>query len=307
LTVDVLVAEDHLVSLRMLESRLECWGYNVVGVSDGDHALELLSKPDGPRLALLDWMMPGFSGPQVCAEVRKLTDLPYRYLIILTSREDSTDVVSGLEHGADDYLTKPWNPSELCARLSVGRRVVDLQSALEEKNQQLLKAVRTDYLTNALNRSALMERLGEETARAIREKKPLGLVMVDLDDFKQVNDGFGHLAGDAALIEAVRCMDHTKRPYDVLGRYGGEEFLLIVPGIPQKNFQEYVERQRHALEHREVVYKGQNIPISGSFGGVWGMPTKDSSTNMLLEAADVQLYRAKTSGRNCYKISTFAP
>src|ERR1700730_5748514 len=197
----ILAAEDNPVFQSVLRGMLTKWGYEVVLACDGNQALSALQVECPPRLAILDWMMPGLDGVEVCRRLRAANREPYIYVLLLTARTDSQDLVEGMEAGADDYLTKPFNATELRARLRAGRRIVELQEELMLAREALRQQATHDGLTGLLNRSAILEVLHNELARAQRESQPLSLLMVDLDHFKQVNDEFGHLAGDAVLRE----------------------------------------------------------------------------------------------------------
>ena len=224
----ILVAEDDPVSRRMLEAFLTKWGYQVVSVANGSDALRILEAEDAPPLAVLDWMMPGLEGPQVCQRVREQLDRPYVYVLLLTARTQKDDLLRGLESGADDYLTKPFDAQELRARLQVGQRILDLQNCLIAARDELRFRATHDALTGIANRGVVIDAIHREHARQLREGGSLGLIMLDLDHFKRVNDTHGHVVGDAVLKEVARRMTACARPYDTVGRYGGEEFLVVV-------------------------------------------------------------------------------
>lgn len=228
-SIRILVAEDDPVSRRVLEVFLMKQGFEVVIASNGTDALEILEKEDAPRLALLDWMMPGMEGIQVCQRVRERNAQAYIYIILLTARSQKEDLLRGLDSGADDYLTKPFDPQELHARLRVGMRILDLQDSLIAAREELRFRASHDALTGVANRATILEALRREHSRQMRTGGSFGIIMVDLDHFKKVNDTYGHPCGDTVLQEAARRMTSSVRGYDVLGRYGGEEFLIVVP------------------------------------------------------------------------------
>ncbi len=294
----ILVAEDDKVSRMTLAACLRGWGYEVISVADGLAAFEWLEKTHGPRLAVLDWEMPGLDGIEVCAKLRAITDLPFRYLIVLTGRDREEDIVAALEKGADDYITKPWTPGELRARLGVGQRMVRLYEQLEETSLRLALAAQTDGLTEIWNRSAIMSRLNEESARAARGGTPLSLFMLDVDHFKRVNDTYGHQVGDQVLKEVARLLRDTCRRYDNMGRYGGEEFLIVVPDVSYGETETFAQRFRQLIAVTPIYADGTRVPVTVSIGAVWLAPEQSGDMGSLIKAADCMLYRAKEFGRN---------
>jgi diguanylate cyclase (GGDEF)-like protein len=204
-------------------------------------------------LAILDWMMPGLDGVEVCRKVRQAGGAPYVYLIMLTGRAERRDVVQGMGAGADDYLSKPFDEQELRVRLRAGRRIVDLQEALRTLATR-------DALTGTWNRRAILEILRRELARGAREGTPVGVVLADLDHFKRVNDTLGHLTGDAVLSEAARRIGAALRPYDALGRYGGEEFLIVLPGCDPEGASQVAERVRGRVAEAPVTTPAGRSP-----------------------------------------------
>jgi len=199
----VLAAEDNPVFQSMLKTMLTKWGYQAVVARSGTEAWRILESADAPRLAVLDWMMPGMDGVDICRGVRSANREPYIYILLLTARTDSQDLIEGMDAGADDYLTKPFNAHELRVRLQAGRRILDLQEELLKAREALREQATHDGLTGLLNRNSILETLDDEISRATRAGHPVSVLMADLDRFKSINDTHGHLAGDAVLREAA--------------------------------------------------------------------------------------------------------
>jgi len=294
----VLAAEDNPVFQSMLTNMLTKWGYQPIVARDGNEAWEALQQPDGPQLAILDWMMPGLNGLDICRGVRASGREPYVYILLLTARTDSQDLVEGMEAGADDYLTKPFQAHELRVRLRAGRRILDLQQQLLAAREALREQATHDGLTGLLNRCAILAMLDRELARASREGQPLSLLMMDLDHFKQVNDTFSHLAGDAVLRESARRMRESVRNYDSAGRYGGEEFLIVLPGCDGPSAVAQAERVRQSFANTPFFTGQSHIPVTCSIGVSSRVLPCEADADALLREADLALYGAKGEGRN---------
>jgi diguanylate cyclase (GGDEF)-like protein len=294
----ILVADDSPVSRRLLEAVLRKWGYQVVAVSSGTAAWEILQRDEAPHLAILDWMMPGLSGPEVCSMVRRHPKRHYTYLILLTSRHEKEDLIAGMEAGADDYLIKPFDNNELKVRLGPGRRIVQLQAELLKAQESLREQATRDSLTMLWNRHAIFEILAQELSRSYRESSPLGVVLADLDKFKSVNDTFGHIAGDAVLREFAARLRNVVRSYDAAGRYGGEEFLIILPGCDADAAMTTAERMRERIQGSLFETGDAELPVTASFG-VTALPRgRQVLPEQVIRYADEALYRAKQQGRN---------
>jgi len=302
----VLIADDDEIYRSLLCSTLPRWGYQVVAVSDGERALASLATEGAPALAILDWMMPGLSGPEVCKRVRASPGPRYTYILLLTARSKMEEVVEGLEAGADDYLTKPFVASELRARLRTAARILGLQENLLESRRELEVLATHDPLTQLWNRRAILERLSREWARALREKKSMAVLLADVDRFKEVNDRFGHAVGDQALCEVARRLTAALRPYDLLGRFGGEEFLVAFSTDDPESVGRVAERLREAVAASPFSANGLDIPFSVSIGMAVAPAHPAAGAEALILAADGALYRAKREGRNRVCICTLA-
>ena len=294
--MNVLIADDSVVSRRLLEASIKKWGYESFTAVDGEQAWEMLQKNDAPRLVILDWMMPGFTGPEVCRMLRAKNREPYTYVLLLTSRDQKEDLIEGMNSGADDYLSKPFDQQELKVRLRAGRRIVELQHELLRAREALRVQATIDSLTGLKNRGMIFERLCTELARSKREHTPCGIVILDIDRFKAVNDSEGHAAGDAVLRELAVRFGENIRPYDAVGRYGGEEFLILLPGCDLSNTVNQAERLRRIIAEKPVQFNGVTLHVTASFGATCYAPSM--TAEQLVQIADEALYRAKNAGRN---------
>jgi two-component system, cell cycle response regulator len=294
----VLVADDDPVSQRLLESSLQRWGYDVQMARDGYEAFAALLHPESPKLAVLDWQMPGMDGAEICRQIRQREADPYTYIILLTGKHTQQDVIAGLDAGADDYVIKPFDPAELKVRLRTGKRILYLQEQLIAAREALREQATHDSLTGVWNRGAAIDLLTSELTRQKRHGGSIGIVMVDLDRFKQINDRHGHLVGDKVLCAAAQTMRNTARPYDCVGRFGGEEFLLILPGCDSINAISHAERIRVAIEQTAIDGPDGAVPVTASLGVTVAEADSDCEAIELLRFADTALYRAKESGRN---------
>jgi len=289
----ILIVEDDPVSRRLLESFLTEWGHDVKLAVNGSEAWEILQSPDAPNLVISDWMMPEMDGLELCRRIRATGKSGYIYFIILTAKEKKEDVVKGLEAGADDLLVKPFSHEELKCRVLIGERILNLE-------KRILQLASTDSLTGILNRRAFTERLKAELERAGRENAPLSIIMADIDHFKRVNDEYGHQAGDRVLQEFSRRLMKPARPYDFLGRYGGEEFIACLPNTNEEQARSIAERLRRGVEETAVSRSDDaNIQITASFGTAsYRAEDGKDDVDQIIKRADDALYKAKREGRN---------
>jgi diguanylate cyclase (GGDEF)-like protein len=300
----ILVVDDHEDNVELLRARLEAWGYEVESAHDGKQALEcVMAAP--PDLILLDVMMPSVDGNEVARRIKQNPALPFIPIIMQTALDSTESKVEGLEAGADDYITKPIEFAELKARLRSMLRIKRLQEELEERERQLLEAnerlrhmSRTDALTGLENRRSIEKQLEAMFAHSQRLGEPLSCVMSDLDRFKIVNDEHGHHAGDAVLRQFAGILKKAAREIDVVGRYGGEEFIVLLPGTVLDAAVTFAERVRKEVETHTFVFEGGSIKRTASFG-VAGWPhPRIADCDRIVRAADDALYVAKESGRN---------
>lgn len=294
----VLIADDAAASRILLRASLLQWGYDVVVAENGAQAWEILAKDDAPSLAILDWVMPHLSGPEVIKNVRESRREPYTYILLLTSKNSRGETIEGLEAGADDYIIKPFDQQELQVRLRAGKRIIDLQSELLLAREELREKASKDLLTMLPNRAAITENLEREISRCHRDRRPVGVILLDLDHFKKVNDTYGHFTGDAVLRETAARLRSNIRPYDAVGRYGGEEFLVVLPNCDLEQATQQAERMRVKLQATTMLVDGRELRVSASFG-VTISDCSERNCDIFVRVADEALYRAKANGRNC--------
>lgn len=290
----VMIVEDDPISRKLLENIMPKWGYNVQFAKDGSEAWELVQRPDSPNLIISDWMMPKMDGLQLCRKIRSMKKSGYIYFIILTSKGDKEDMVKGLDAGADDFLVKPFDYEELKYRIKIGIRIIDLE-------HRIMTLANTDPLTSTLNRRAFMERMEQEVQRAYRQNINLSFLITDIDHFKCVNDTYGHQAGDVILKMFSNQFKLFSRPYDFVGRYGGEEFVVGVPGANSLQIKGIAERMRNRIEQMDMTLPdgSQSIRITASFGVACLQLESNENLDSLIKRADEALYKAKKDGRNC--------
>ena len=299
-----LIVEDDLSTRLIIKKAAESTGYEVLEAENGIDGWKIFQKEkNNIYIAILDWMMPMMDGIELCRRIRKASVTHYIYVLFLTSKRNIQDIVEGLKTGADDYMTKPFSRKELVSRIMVGRRIINLEHKLNKANKKLNILATTDPLTKILNRRELFRRLKDEIYRASREKKPYSLIMIDIDRFKRINDAMGHTAGDRVLIEVVNRINAELRPYDIIGRYGGEEFLIGAPGTGIESGRKIAERIRASISNKPFQTDGNKMDMTISLGITSGTPAgkKKDTANILdamIEKADLALYKAKGTGRN---------
>lgn len=294
----ILIAEDDPVSRRVLQATLVKWGHDVTSCSDGPEAWRELQKDDPPSLLILDWMMPGMDGIEICRKVRQLDREPYSFILLLTAKSQKEDIIIGMKAGADDYITKPFDKNELNVRLYAGERILKLQEELIAAREALREQATHDPLTGLWNHASILDILKQELVRAKRQDISVGVVMIDLDNFKNINDTYGHLAGDKVLHEAAQRIRAATRPYDHVGRYGGEEFLVVLPGCDDSDALRLAERLCTCVNQEGIRIDEGLVKISISLGIVTCINSAQVKVNSLINAADKALYRAKDKGRN---------
>ena len=302
--VRILVVDDLPDNVEILRARLTSRGFEVATASNGEEALASV-KSDPPHLILCDVMMPGIDGFEVSRRIKADEALPFIPIILVTALSDTDNVVQGLNQGADDYISKPYQFPELEARVRAMLRIKRLQDELDQKNQELEVANKrlrklsiTDGLTELFNHRHVHQLLREEFERSSRTAEPVAVAMIDLDRFKQVNDTYGHPTGDVILYETARILEQTAREIDMVGRYGGEEFIVILPNTDEDEAGRFAERVRTAVETHLYRDEAQEIRMTCSSGVASFPDVGVDSPESLLKRADEALYVAKESGRN---------
>jgi diguanylate cyclase (GGDEF)-like protein len=299
---EVLVVDDSPVYRQLVQQVLESEPYTLLFAADGSEALKLYEE-HSPCLVITDWMLPDFSGFEVCQRIRADGTRPYTYIIVMTSNTEKGNVVKGLQAGADDYLTKPFDPAEMLARIGVGRRIIDLNRELAAKTEKLELAARTDSLTGLPNRRAIEDWASKQLRAATRHRFNFWVVLGDLDSFKTINDTFGHDAGDIVLKTFGDVLAKNTRACDICGRLGGDEFVLVLTHVEPADIEETANRFREQFAALSFPLQGRSVRVTASFGIAGARDKATDDFGSLLRKADQMLYDAKRAGRNLVRVS----
>ena len=292
----LLLVEDDQDYLKLIEKKLNSIGFEVVSASNGLEALEALKKED-IRLLITDWAMPVMSGMELIKSIRKDSSKPYVYIIVLSAYSTINDIVKGIDVGADDYLTKPFSFVELAARIKIGERIISLETRLQKSIDEKAHLAQIDHLTKIFNRRYLFE-IGEQIFKQGRRyNHRMALLMIDIDRFKNVNDAYGHDIGDEALVLATKRFSEGIRNVDILGRQGGEEFIVLMPETSTKGAFKVAERLRASISETPLKTSGPTISLTISVG-VGVQETATTNIESLMKIADIALYKSKRAGRN---------
>jgi two-component system cell cycle response regulator len=293
----VAIVDDDAAIRRLVLLVLHRAGYRTLEYSAGEEARAALRDEDWDLL-VLDRKLPDMDGLVLAHELKSNPALRTRYVIMLTGEADQEDKIEGLELGADDYITKPFQYQELLARIRAGKRIVDLQKELVEKNRRLELLSITDGLTKLHNHRYFQDELARAFDESQRYSRPLSLAMIDIDFFKKINDTFGHAAGDDVLKKTAELFRESVRSTDLVARYGGEEFTVMMPETELPDAITFAEKIRHLVETATLETQAGPIQATVSIGVASVPLTQVQSPKELIVAADKALYRAKRSGRN---------
>jgi len=293
----VVVVDDDPSIRRLVKMLLKRSNYAVLECATGAEAR--VSMADLPwDLAILDRRLPDTDGVNLCQEIKADPKLKNRYVIMLTGEDDQQDKIQGLDLGADDYITKPFQPAEFLARIRAGKRIADLQNELIASNKRLELLSITDGLTRLYNHRHFQDELARQFGEAARYERPLSLALIDLDFFKKINDTYGHAAGDKVLQDVSAIFAGSVRASDLAARYGGEEFIVMMPETALEDAVQFAEKIRIKVEETPIETEAGTVPVTVSIG-VSSFPfSKLKSPRELVDAADKALYRAKHRGRN---------
>ncbi len=302
----ILVADDSAVYRKLVEQTLSQDRYSILFAKTGASAIELFEQ-HRPTLVITDWVMPDLTGIEVCRQIRASAQGSYTYIIIVTSASEKENVVEGLEAGADDYLTKPFHPKELLLRVGVGSRLVELHQQIESQNRLLKELALTDALTGLPNRRAVEDWAKGQLSAAVRHGFSFSVVIADLDNFKVVNDTYGHDAGDTVLKEFAGILKKSVRSSDMCGRTGGEEFIIIFTHADECNVEIVVKRALHQLRAQEFSFGTKTVQVTASFGIATFQGTGLPEFAKLVKQADAALYVAKRGGRNRIEVTQAIP
>jgi two-component system chemotaxis response regulator CheY len=299
----VMVVDDSAIYRKLVEHAIGHDEYSLLFAQSGREALEMFGR-HAPSIVITDWMMPDISGLELCEKIRGDKDQNrYTYIILLTGKTEKGSVVKGLAAGADDYLTKPFDPEELVARLGVGRRMIELHREIEAKNKLLEEMAHTDPLTDLPNRRAIEEWAGRQLQGAARHGFTFWVVYADLDGFKNVNDTYGHDAGDAVLKRFAELLRRSTRASDICGRMGGDEFIVVITHVDDHQIRLIVERLRQQFASAQQPFERGDVALTASFGIAGFRGYKAPPFMELVATADQALYEAKRNGRNQYKLA----
>jgi diguanylate cyclase (GGDEF)-like protein len=288
----VLIVDDVPKNLQVLGTILSKENYRIAAANNGEQAIAIANDAL-PDLILLDIMMPGLNGYEICTKLKSISKTKEIPVVFLTAKIETEDVTKGFKAGAVDYVTKPFNSFELLARVKTHVELKTSRDLLKEQNELLQKLSITDRMTGLYNHQYIIDSLSKRIAESKRYKQPLSVAMIDIDFFKKINDGHGHAFGDHVLIKISSIIEDIIRKTDMVGRYGGEEFLIIFTNTDLKNALKVTERIRESIEKQKWDKPKLKITVSGGIDQL-----KDEDASEIIIKTDNLLYKAKENGRN---------
>jgi two-component system, cell cycle response regulator len=303
--LQVLVVDDSPVYHKLVSDALCYQPYSLLHATSGSEALELFAK-HSPPIVITDWMMPDLTGPELCKRIRASAKNLYTYLILLTSMSESDSLVNGLEAGADEFLTKPFDPAELQARLGVGRRIVELHRQVEAKDRQLEETLRIDTLTGLTNHVAIQEWAPWQIRAAAQHRFSIWVVLADVDSMGKINERYGREAGNAVLKAFAKIITDNSRPADICARAGDDKFALLVTHQSNKSIAEMIDRYRFQFAAHSFIFEGKMMTATASFGAIGFEGTEAPTFSSLVKEAQKALLAAKQAGGNQMRILSFA-
>ncbi len=299
--MQIIIADDDSVLRWLLRASLTRVGHEVIEVADGKAAWEIIQR-ERIQLVITDWVMPSLDGVELIRRIRAANIPTYTYIILLTAKSEKEEIIEGLEAGADDYLTKPFDPGEMLARVAIGERILNLETRLREYKDQLEILATHDSLTGLLNRRATYQHAEQALLLAEQEATSLSLILLDVDHFKAINDQYGHLSGDQALRLVAETILQATRPQDFVGRWGGEEFVLVLPKTSLAEAEKIAEKIRQKMATTTLVLPEGDVRLFVSLGLTSSSPKNPCPLDTLVQQADQALYCAKRQGRNCVRL-----
>jgi len=300
-SMQIIIADDDSVLRWLLRASLTRVGHEVIEVADGKAAWEIIQR-ERIQLVITDWVMPSLDGVELIRRIRAANIPTYTYIILLTAKSEKEEIIEGLEAGADDYLTKPFDPGEMLARVAIGERILNLETRLREYKDQLEILATHDSLTGLLNRRATYQHAEQALLLAEQEATSLSLILLDVDHFKAINDQYGHLSGDQALRLVAETILQATRPQDFVGRWGGEEFVLVLPKTSLAEAEKIAEKIRQKMATTTLVLPEGDVRLFVSLGLTSSSPKNPCPLDTLVQQADQALYCAKRQGRNCVRL-----
>ena len=302
-SLEVLVVDDSPVYHKLVSDALSYQPYSILRAESGQEALDLFAK-HSPPIVITDWMMPDLSGPDLCKRIRTESRSRYTYIILLTSMSDNESLLKGLEAGADEFLTKPFDPAELQARMGVGRRIVQLHRQVDAKDRLIEESSRIDPVTELPNHRAIQEWATWQLKAAAQNGFSVWIVLADVDSFGQINEHFGREAGDTVLKDFSQIVKDTSLPADIVGRVGDDELICLLTHVSKAYVAAAIQRYRTRFAEHEFRFGEKILTATASFGAIGFEGDEAPPFERLLLEAETALNTAKKAGGNQYRVVT---